>query len=502
MLRGLPGIAPGRTALFVSGNGPAIETEVGLIAALRSRGFRVTTLSVPDPVVRGYHRLAGATKQLSWDDVLAPIGRTAAETELEHVRSFGEALRIVDDATLVGRHAASTALRALRVGTIDLRSAPVRERFRRQLRFSAAAARAAERLVAEVRPDLLVFNDRGYSPQAELFDRGIAEGVDVVTWNAAHRNNTLMLKRYHRGNRDDHPASLSSGSWDIVRALGWTRERAAAALEEIAGCYRSGEWYAEVGTQFGTRSVDRDAIRAALGLRPGVPCVAVFPHILWDGTFFWGDDLFESYEEWLVRTIEAARDNARADWVVKIHPANIIKNARDNVRGDPAELRVIRERIGALPDHVRIVPADSDISTYSLYSVVDHCVTVRGTVGIEAAANGIRTLTAGTGRFDRRGFTRDFASPQAYLDHLRSIGGPDPMTPSERELAERYAYGLFLLRPLRLSTMRLEYLRDGRATVHATIAQVADLRHAPDVESFGVWIDDRTREDYLSAPVS
>ena len=50
------------------------------------------------------------------------------------------------------------------------------------------------------------------------------------------------------------------------------------------------------------------------------------------GTFFYGTDLFGSYEEWFVETMKIACANPHVNWIVKIHPANIVKNVRDGVR--------------------------------------------------------------------------------------------------------------------------------------------------------------------------
>ena len=78
------------------------------------------------------------------------------------------------------------------------------------------------------------------------------------------------------------------------------------------------------------------------------------------------------------------------------------------VRGDPeepAEVIALRRHIKELPPHVFFIPAESPISTFSFFGVMDYCLTVRGTIGIEAARMGIPVLTAGTGRYDRKGFT-------------------------------------------------------------------------------------------------
>jgi hypothetical protein len=140
------------------------------------------------------------------------------------------------------------------------------------------------------------------------------------------------------------------------------------------------------------------------------------------------------------------------------------------------------------------------MSTLSLYSIMDYCVTVRGTVGIEAASFGIPVLTAGTGRYDRLGFTIDSDSKAQYLDRLTRIANIPPLSADQRGLAERFAYGVFVLRPLRLRTVTMEYQRDAKASLRTKVSvpEGQTLRSATDLRSLAEWIQ-REEEDYLDA---
>ena len=68
-----------------------------------------------------------------------------------------------------------------------------------------------------------------------------------------------------------------------------------------------------------------------------------------------------------------------------------------------------------------MLDAYTDISTLSLYEIADYCLTVRGTTGIEGACFGCNVLTAGTGRYDGKGFTIDSKSPSEYLKKIENI---------------------------------------------------------------------------------
>lgn len=387
----------------------------------------------------------------------------------------------------------------LRVGRLDLSDRTVRDALLPFLHRAMCYARTAEAIVETLRPQLVLSVDTGYSPRGELFDLCLAAGIDTITWNAAHRNNQLMLKRYSRGNREVHPASLSASTWGELQAKPWTEADRNLLRRELVGSYTSGEWYSEVGTQFHTKLEDPAEVRRTLGLEDGKKTVVVFPHIFWDGTFFYGTDLFESYEEWFVETMKVAYTNPCVNWIVKIHPANIVKNMRDGVGSEPSELTAIRSLGESPPPHVRIIQPDSRLSTLSLYSVMDYCVTVRGTVGIEAASFGIPVLTAGTGRYDRLGFTVDSESRSQYLDRLAHIQDLPSLTARERELAERLAYGVFIARPLTLRTVALEYQRDAKASLQTRVClpKGQELHAAADLRALAAWIQSG-QEDFLS----
>ena len=181
-------------------------------------------------------------------------------------------------------------------------------------------------------------------------------------------------------------------------------------------------------------------------LDPSRRTVLVFPHIFWDGTFFWGRDLFDDYEAFFVETMKVAYRTPDVNWIVKVHPANLVKNSRDGVDGPLGEWQVLRS-LGPLPPHIRVLDASTDISTLSLFEVGDVCVTVRGTVGLEAACFGLATVTAGTGRYDHLGFTIDPDTREEFLQTIAAAATLAKPTAQAIDNARRYAHGILLERP-------------------------------------------------------
>ena len=137
---------------------------------------------------------------------------------------------------------------------------------------------------------------------------------------------------------------------------------------------------------------------------------------------------------------------------------------------------------------------------------MDYCLTVRGTIGIEAAFRGIPVLTAGTGRYDGLGFTFDFTDKKEYIKQLLSLEELPLLTDVQIDLARKYAYGVFVVRPTRLSSVSFEFMNDKSATLRSRI-KVKDsdaLKESDDVRNLSKWINSgkedycETRFDYLA----
>lgn len=463
--------------------------------------FNVHVLSEPTPANRAVYEAMGVAGLEPFSRYCPSPDRYRARKVMEGVSSFDELINLKWGGVTVGKYVSSTLMRQNRKGSIDLTDPAILERVVDGLAASIAYVEGAERMALKLAPAALVLVDRGYSPYGELFDVCINRNIPVFTWNAAHRDNTLMLKRYHAGNRDAHPSSLSSVSWSQLMDMQCGDQKRDDLKRELAESYNNGEWYGEVGTQFGKRHYSEDEIAIRLGLDMRKKTAVVFAHIFWDATFFWGDDLFRDYEDWFVETVRAACYNVRLNWLIKVHPANLIKDIRDGVSGDPSEVLALHNFIGELPSHVKVIPADTDITTLSLFDVTDYCLTVRGTVGIEAALLGKNVLTAGTGRYNHHGFTIDFATRSDYFGQLATLEDLGPPTPLMRERAERYGYGIFMCRPVRLKSFDFKYTKDAAASLVTgwKVRTVEELRAAPELLAIAAWLRSGD-EDFFVCP--
>lgn len=492
-----------KRALFVCFGSPAHDVFFGPIKALELAGFTpVVLINWGDRLYLDYYRLAAIQEIEFWSKYTNPSDLDAAEVAIREIHSNDELLGLEFAGARVGRYAMNTAMRQLRLASLDLQSAPDRRILVKYVASAMTAAKDAQRILSKVHPELVMIIDPVYSPEGELFDNCLANGIKVIKTEPAHKSNTLMLKRYSPAIRDEHPHTLSMETWQKIRGMVWKSAYCEQLQREIHDGYFSGDWYNVAwGSSSNEQFLGSGEIRKRFGLDPGKKNAFIFPHILWDAPFTWGTSLFNSYEDWFVQTVKAACMNDRVNWVIKIHPAHIGKALMEGFRGETAEISTLHTKIGDLPPHVFLIPADSCISTYSFFELMDYCITVRGTVGIEAARLGIPVITASSGRYDRQGFTVDPNSREEYLESLRHIQEIRRLSAAQQELAERYAYGLFVMRPFHLETVVIEdrknhNLRDGWNNSKINIKDKKDWYSAADLKKFSDWVADSS-QDFL-----
>ena len=485
-----------------------LKLEGVLATSLRLEGYEPVVLTLKNARwAEPYLRSFGVREFVHLEDFLDP------EHEADAVRAADaflageptvQSLKALEfRRAKVGQQTLSSLSRGFERGRISLGDADVRAALPGVLRESMKAVLAGEALLERFDPEIVVFNEKGYAGFGSIYDVALARGANVIQFVAAgiHWRDALLFKRYTEETRRLHPASLSRDSWEIVRQLPWTEARERELREEFDLRYGGGEMHPDAGLQEGKRIVPGGEVRARLGLDPAKPTAVIFSHVLWDANLFYGEDLFEDQESWLVESVRAASENPRANWVVKLHPANMYKAERGELNDKVA----IREAVGSLPAHVKLLDPETEINTFSLFEAADYGITIRGTIGMELPAFGIPVLTAGTGRYSGLGFTNDSGSAAEYLAKLRAIDTIPALTEDETLLAKRHAYGLFRLRPFRFSSYAAHFMPATRLrhplshNLELLRRSPDEVEQAPDLRAFSEWALDRSRLDYLAA---
>lgn len=478
-----------------------------LLLTLRLRGVRpvVLTYRTARWPMRTF-RVFGVRDFLFFDDDLRAASHPDDDRLFDALfagrPSFQDLLHFLIEESATGEHALSTVARKLRTGGGELGDARTLAIIRAAFLASLRAHRAAAALFRRVSFDHVLFHEKGYTPFGEVFDQSLRQGWNTVQYFFGQLPNSLVLKRYTRENRRAHPFSLSRKSWEHVLRELWTHAQEEAFLQDLQRSYEEGTWFGRKFLLRGKRLKTPEEVRRQLHLDPRKKTAVIYSHILWDATFFYGENLFDDYEQWLIATVNVACQNPAVNWVIKLHPDYVWKMKDMSAGTPPRDCIALRKSFGDLPSHVQVVMPTTDIATYSFFLTTDYCITVRGTVGIEAACFGIPVLTAGTGRYSGCGFTVDSPTRVVYIDRLQHIQDIPPITPAQTSLARRHAHALFHRRLWRHTSFSTDRTRlcggtlDHRVLLH--VRSLREVEQAEDLRRFVDWVLCSREEDYLA----
>ena len=495
-LRRIGGGPTTRTVLFcelMSMNATA-KVDALIAGLLRAKGYRpLVLLGRPDRIIEAIFRAAVPDTEFVYREPgIDQQALAAAQAQADAIMVPGLALRsLVDyeiDGFRIGRNVQSMVLRRFRVGRLN--EADHWEATKSVLVQSLATKEFVQRLLTSRRIDAAVFVERGYTPAGEVFDGCIANGVDVIQWCGAPQANCLIYRRYDASTRGEHPLALSEEMCQRLIAMPWSQDDSERIVRQIAANYQSGAWYNRQRLQEGKEIVEPEDVRRQLGLDPCKKTAVIFCHILYDATFFYGNSLFDDYEDWLVETVRSAIANPSLNWIVKVHPVNVWRSKMDGAKLVQLEAESLKRHFGALPDHVKIMMADTAINTYSLFGTIDYGLTVRGTIGMELPCFGIPVVTAGTGRYSGRGFTMDPPSREKYAQLLATLQDVPRLSVGEIRKARLHYYGALSLRPVPMESFDIDFDNKGPVGAKVILRWSADheLLKSPDLGRLVEWV--------------
>ncbi len=496
--------------LIVSGRGMNVvwaQAWPVLSLAARAKGHRVFVITTRrQRSLNRYFKLLGITP-VYFEDYAGKMPHTLPAmlaSEVAHASTFEEFRRLRYQNAPIGEIALSTYSRNCGTGVIELSKPEVRQYIEQWLAQIVQGLHIANTIIERLDVRLAFFTEVFMEEYGAFYYAALEKELNVTRFAGTVRDDAIIVQHLSRSNDRTHHSSLSPSSWAWVKMQPYTP--AIDAALHINSMDRYGDrWHRSKRNQPNTQMLDPDEARLQLGISPGRKVVVIYSHILYDTLFFFGTDLFSDYTEWLVETVRAACTNPRVDWLIKVHPSNLWRGELNTLlHGRYEEERVIEKAIGKLPPHVRIVPASTNINPYTWFQLADYGITVRGTSGLEMAALEKTVITAGTGRYEGNGFTVDPPSREAYLEllsRLPDISGP---TAEQKELAKRYAYSIFVLKPFTVSSLTPR-LKTGKRCVVASDdiiycpAQWAKDYLPPDIQRFSDWLVHPENQDLLNA---
>lgn len=146
--------------------------------------------------------------------------------------------------------------------------------------------------------------------------------------------------------------------------------------------------------------------------------------------------IYRDYYKWLIRTLEIIQQVDNVNWLLRAHPGRGVYNEGNRIY-EIFEKYAQKDNIFILAD---------DISSESLYNIIDGAVTVLGTCGLEFSSFGIPVVCAGLASYGGFGFTMEPQNEKEYIKYLSSMDQVSRLSEEKIDVARKVSYAYFNLR--------------------------------------------------------
>ncbi len=304
--------------------------------------------------------------------------------------------------------------------------------YRKFLYSGVVIARAIGRRLDAHRPAVLYLLNGLFFAERIAIEQARRRGIEFVAHEGGFFPDTQVFAR--NGFASHYPVN---DYWPRYAQRPLTPGEA-RRLDEYLAQRRRGQQ--DVSQYYPTIESDVAAIYRRLDLSQSSQVVTLYTNVDWDTACFAAGSIFASMDDWIEHTIRIVSNQNNTQLVIRIHPGEVRLPFLEP-RVKVAEM--IRRRFPQLPSNVRIVPPESDISSYTLMEFSALNLVYTSTVGLEMVLRQRPILSAGRGYYTEKGFTRELTGLEEYEALLARIGEIQPPTAQEVELARRYASMFF-----------------------------------------------------------
>ena len=337
-------------------------------------------------------------------------------------------------------------LRKYLVGTVDINS----ERFARYMASSLKVFDINRNLIASWKPDLVLLSHSDYVFHGSIFHNALYyKAPTFVSAVALYSASPTVFGRMYTCLEDfwaaerNYVFSVSASTQkQLLEQFGESESIAVteALKKRIAG--NSNSFNASYHKD--TRRFESSALRSQLNLGGDFKKIALIAcHVLWDDPNSAYKSTYPDYEEWVSALLAIVAVTPSVAWIFKLHPSEFHMGTTRSVSD------IISERFQTLPANVRVIKPLDDINTYSLIKMCDVVLTVRGTIGYEAAILGKRVITCGSGPYSGFGISTECLTITDYERTLYGLPNLSPLTIKEQEQlisTASFAYYVNLMR--------------------------------------------------------
>ncbi|WP_123377651.1 hypothetical protein [Aliarcobacter butzleri] len=164
--------------------------------------------------------------------------------------------------------------------------------------------------------------------------------------------------------------------------------------------------------------------------------ISLYTNVIWDAQILYEGNAFKDIFEWIETSIVELGKNNNIWVIIRIHPA-------ESKGGNPTKQPMwneIYKRFPTLPENVRIIPPESDLSSYTLVEE-SYVNIIYGTkMGLEIALMKKPLVICGETFSRNKGYGLDITSKEQYIELCKNIHDYQVDVEEKLDIALQYAH--------------------------------------------------------------
>lgn len=308
----------------------------------------------------------------------------------------------------------------------------------------------------------IFFTDIIYNPQGPIFEyiKKFKTKIYTFSYNDGNFSSTLIFNKITKKIR--YPLSPPINLFKEVKNKYSQQDLDKLLIEvknNLYSAYESSDWMCSVGT---SSYLKKNRVLNNFFKNKNFVFL-IFPHIYWDASSETGVDIFKNYKIWLQESVDFILRNTSANLIIKDHPANLAKSARDSELYVSEVKGFLDKYIGEYKNRFLYLTPDTEYSSLDLINSSDCVLTVRGTPGVEGALLGKNVLFAGTGRYDGYGFGIFAKNIVEYFHLVKKISKNQILVnPNDKFLAALYLNIVWNKMTMENKLIKTSYIKKGK----------------------------------------
>jgi hypothetical protein len=317
----------------------------------------------------------------------------------------------------------------LQVEEVDASS----ELYHLRLERNQAAAQSVLGLMNSLQPEVVIIPNGSILEFGAVHQAAQQASTPVVTYEFGEQRQRIWI-----GQNCEVMRQETDDLWAARKDRPLTPEQLEQVRTLFAARQRASLWENFARRWQGVPSQGGQKVRQELGLDER-PVVLLATNVIGDSLTLGRQVFSDSMTGWLQRTVRYFEGHPQAQFVVRIHPGELITQG-------PSVADVVQKALPDLPEHIHLVPAGAQVNTYDLVEIAQLGLVYTTTVGMEMAMSGLPVIVVGKTHYRGKGFTLDPDSWEAYFDLLQQVlasPGDYRLGKGQVELAWNYAYRFF-----------------------------------------------------------